>query len=413
MESTHNIARYAQAAWVAPALLIVCGGATVFAWLQTRATIEESFLRDFNQEVLVLEDAIEDRFNVYVTALLAGRALFDASEFVSREEWREFSESLDLGASFPGVQGYGYAEWLDTNSVATYVERVREEGFPDFDVSPSGEREHYASIVYIEPFDERNQQAFGYDMFSETTRRTAMELARDTGDPRMTGRVTLVQEIDSDVQAGFLIYAPTFVHDAPASTIMERREALTGFVYAAFRARNFMEGIVGNRDVLADFMIFAGADTDPDIDALMYTSGIEIADIAGTDPDLVIQKTVGFVGYPWTLYFIPRKEIDYMPSWLVLLSGLVVTALLLIVVNNLARSHQKATLLAEGMVADLEAKRNENETIQTNLASANKELQAQTETLQQKLKELERLNKVMVNRELKMVEMKKQMREQT
>ena len=37
-----------------------------------------------------------------------------------------------------------------------------------------------------------------------------MNRARDTSDVAIFGKVTLVQEITSDVQAGFLIYLPFF-----------------------------------------------------------------------------------------------------------------------------------------------------------------------------------------------------------
>ena len=46
-------------------------------------------------------------------------------------------------------------------------------------------------LLSLEPFDARNRQAFGYDMYSQVTRRTAMDRARDTGDVAISGKVTL------------------------------------------------------------------------------------------------------------------------------------------------------------------------------------------------------------------------------
>eukprot|EP01030_Chromulinospumella_sphaerica_P013847 gene13847-13632_t len=70
-----------------------------------------------------------------------------------------------------------------------YIENYWQEmvGFPDYSVTPAGEREVYFPITLIEPFDERNQRAFGYDMFSEPTRREAMRRAMDTGQPTVSG----------------------------------------------------------------------------------------------------------------------------------------------------------------------------------------------------------------------------------
>ncbi|WP_353850005.1 CHASE domain-containing protein [Accumulibacter sp.] len=54
---------------------------------------------------------------------------------------------------------------------------IRADGFPEYALRPPGERRHYSSIVYLEPFDWRNQRAFGYDMYSEPVRQRAMERA--------------------------------------------------------------------------------------------------------------------------------------------------------------------------------------------------------------------------------------------
>jgi CHASE1-domain containing sensor protein len=47
-------------------------------------------------------------------------------------------------------------------------------------------------------------------MFSETTHRSAMETARDFGQPITSRKVVLVQEIDTNKQPGFLIYVPVY-----------------------------------------------------------------------------------------------------------------------------------------------------------------------------------------------------------
>lgn len=47
-------------------------------------------------------------------------------------------------------------------------------------------------------------------MFSESVRRKAMIRARDTGFPALSGKVTLKQETDTDIQNGFLLYVPVY-----------------------------------------------------------------------------------------------------------------------------------------------------------------------------------------------------------
>ena len=84
--------------------------------------------------------------------------------------------------------------------------------------------------MYLEPLDVRNIQAFGFDMYQESIRRAAMNKAIEMGEPTMSGKTTLVQEIDDDIQPGFLIYVPIYKKGVNISTIGERRNNIVGFV---------------------------------------------------------------------------------------------------------------------------------------------------------------------------------------
>src|SRR3546814_19605036 len=71
--------------------------------------------------------------------------------------------------------------------------------FPDYRIWPEGERAIYTSIIYLEPFDWRNQRAFGYDMFLAPVRRAAMERARDTEIGRASCRASVCQYVSLSV----------------------------------------------------------------------------------------------------------------------------------------------------------------------------------------------------------------------
>ena len=178
--------------------------------------------------------SIQARMHDQEVALWGGVGLFNASSNVSRDEWHAYVASLRLADYLPGLQGYGYAEFVKHQDKTDHINRVRGEGFPDFDVRPVGARDAYSSIIYLEPFQDRNLRAFGYDMFSEPTRRAAMERARDTGKAAVSGVVTLVQETEDDIQRGFLMYLPVYRSGMATDTIAERRAALQGFVYSPF-----------------------------------------------------------------------------------------------------------------------------------------------------------------------------------
>ena len=53
--------------------------------------------------------------------------------------------------------------------------------------------------------------------------------------------MTLVQEIDSVKQPGFLIYVPAY--RGPSETLEQRRQNLIGFAYSPLRGRDLFNGI--------------------------------------------------------------------------------------------------------------------------------------------------------------------------
>ena len=88
-----------------------------------------------------------------------------------------------------------------------YVRRVRDEGFPSFELRPTGERYEYFPLKYVEPFEGPNLPLFGYDLYSNRVNRDAMEQARDTGLPRASGKVDL-EKTGVTWEASFVVYTP-------------------------------------------------------------------------------------------------------------------------------------------------------------------------------------------------------------
>ena len=252
--------------WAALAVVLV-----VWVWhLEERAAVRQEHQRlDFEAEEIAL--ALAQRLRIYEIALRGGRGLLDASRGVSRAEWRRYVDNLRLESTHPGVQGLAFAPVLRPSQLAQHERQVRAEGLAQYAVHPPGPRDTMVPIVYIEPLEGRNQRAVGFDMFSEPLRREAMERARDTGLPAMTGRVVLLQETLHDPQHGFLIYLPVYHHGLPTETLEQRRAALRGFVFSPFRWKDFMQGTLAGMkqpsrlelllsDVATQDLLFSTAD---------------------------------------------------------------------------------------------------------------------------------------------------------
>lgn len=233
---------------------------TFYFWKTINNAVYKDAETRFAFKIEQIRADIEDRMRTYEQVLRSGIGLFKSSENVTRSEWENFSKALQIEKEFPGIQGIGFSLKITPEDKEEHIRQIQAEGFPDYKIKPEGEREEYTSIIYLEPFDVRNQQAFGYDMFSQVVRREAMEKARDTGETAISGRVTLVQEIDKNVQSGFLVYLPLYKKGMPVDTLNQRRMALQGYVYSPFRVTNLMRGILGPGSKDIDFEIYDGVE---------------------------------------------------------------------------------------------------------------------------------------------------------
>ena len=125
-------------------------------------------------------DAIDKRMHRYENALRSGVGFMQGSSYVSREEWRQFVQTLDPEKYYSGMQGIGFSMMLTPEQVGPIEEKMREEGYSSFLLRPEGKRDRYSAILYLEPLDKRNQAAIGYDMYSEPTRREAIQRTANT-----------------------------------------------------------------------------------------------------------------------------------------------------------------------------------------------------------------------------------------
>ena len=194
--------------WISLAILLVGLLATFWVSNYVRQDQESLSQKEFVLVCNEVKSKIITRINLQAQFLNSGSSLFESSKSVTRNEWKQFNKFSGDNVKFIGVQGFGFSTIIKKEQLKEHISTVRKEGFPQYKVFPEGARESYTSIIYLEPFDDRNARAFGFDMFSEPTRRQAMEFARDHNRPTLSGKVILRLETDKDLQAGTVMFVP-------------------------------------------------------------------------------------------------------------------------------------------------------------------------------------------------------------
>ena len=289
--------------------------------------------------------ALVSRMRAYEQVLLGARALFAARGEVTRRDWHAYVEGLAIDENLPGILGTGFAELVRAEDVAPYIRTIRAQGLPGYAIVPPGKRDYYVPIAFLEPLDERNQRALGYDMYSDPVRRAAMEYARDTGGAALTAKLTLVQDTHEDVQPGFQIYLPVYHTNMPTDSVKERQAALRGFVYSPFRAHDLMRGVFGSGDEDTEIELFDG---EP-VPANLLFSTVRESRAARHNAD----KRIRIGGREWTLRFHSRPEYELattnLQPWIILFGGTALNLLLFAVMISNARHVQRMAAAAHSL----------------------------------------------------------------
>ena len=376
MARTKAVLRHLRRMAVAYVVLLAALMLTILAYYYVLQNVEASRRVRFDETVLLAQNAINNRVNSHVDAMLGAGGLFYASDSVEAEEWGGYATGIGLEERYEGMQALGYAKRVEPPERSAFEEELsrnaREEGRTDPGLRPKGERDMYFPITYVEPLDEVNERLIGYDEYSRPAHRAAMDRARDTGEPQGTGKVYLLSEAppvsrtDLALKPGFVVYLPIYREGEPTDTVVQRRSALDGFVVGALDAEGLLRGSLQEQFAsLVDFEIYDGERLTPssllyDNDAVLRagesqepTSGLARALVEAISWPVVGEATelsrfgrLDLAGREWSLYFeaLPGFEEageSRLPLF-VLLCGLAASLLLFGVTFMLIRSRVRA-----------------------------------------------------------------------
>jgi|GEM_PF-1153263 len=192
------------------------------------------------------ETKIQIQLNANAQTLYNSSAFISSSDTITREEWNEFQTLNKSLTELSGMKAIGYLVLLNPENLSPFEKQIQKEGFSDFQIHPTGKRELYSSILFLEPLTGNNIKALGYDGYSESIRRKAFDLSRDSDKVMLSDKIYLIQETENRTAAGTIMVAPVFRSEAPKSTIDERRKAIKGWVFSAYRIDNLLKSILGN-----------------------------------------------------------------------------------------------------------------------------------------------------------------------
>ena len=206
----------------------------VFALIQSQQ-LDRAHLA-FQQRAELQMDAVEQRISAQTELIRSVVSFYEGSNNVDRDEFKRFTRA---GLQrFPAIQAIEWIPRVTAKERSKYEALARQDGFDSFKVTEqtpekilvaAGPRAAYFPVYFIEPYAD-NEAALGFDIWSNQTRKAAMEKARDGDELIVSERITLVQG-----GIGVLVFAPIYRNDRAHESIQQRRENLLGFALGVLK----------------------------------------------------------------------------------------------------------------------------------------------------------------------------------
>ncbi|MDD4974660.1 MAG: PAS domain S-box protein [Bacteriovorax sp.] len=230
----------------------------LFSWFVAGLFFFSFYTRSINEtnkhfEVIIdgVEPMLNAKMNLYFSALRNSTGLFAASDQVTRLEWHKYFDYGDSINQLPGVEGLGVAFRVLKKNFPAYIKSNKADKSIFFNyhlvpnLSPEDQQKTKDSseafiVTYIEPY-EKNITQMGLDLYSESKRRMAAEIARDTGKSTISSNIVLTD--DPKNRSAFIIFHPIYVKGADPKTINERRSRLLGWVYTPVFSKDFFDSL--------------------------------------------------------------------------------------------------------------------------------------------------------------------------
>jgi len=249
---------------ILPVVLICMFGcvASVAAFFQVSELEKSSRDEYFHRLSQERHQGVQGKIEASAAALRSIRGLFDASDYVSRSDFRKLIKSLEVDDHVQAL------EWIPRVPLADrpqYENLAKQDGLVGFQLTErTGQgaivtaevRENYYPVYYVEPMA-GNEKAVGFDLGSNATRLAALIEARRSGALVATARITLVQETGE--QYGFLVLIPIYSRDEIVTGVSSREDHLKGFGLGVYRMG----------DLVASASAKGRADS-PDIDLYIF-----------------------------------------------------------------------------------------------------------------------------------------------
>ncbi len=340
-----------------PWIILLSGlGATYYFKNLSQQLMMEQLSAKFAAQATNLSAALHKRLEKHMLILHGAASIASRLEDHSgQKEFHDFVSGLSFTNHYPGALGVGFIKRLRPNEVRQHLTKYRQIKGSDYKIWPASHQKERSTTLYIEPQTSRTKSMIGFDMSVAPERQAAMHLARDLNRAAVTGKIKLIREGEKNRQAGFILFYPVYVKNRPFKSIAQRRENLSGWVFTAFRAGEFVNGVLHDFNYDLQVKLYADSRLSPG-NLLNHADDYPLSGNAFIGK-LDFRRPLPLLGHTWTAHITAppsyQKNIQTRETEIVQLAGIALSLLLFAYFWNLSRSKDRAESLASEMTKNL------------------------------------------------------------
>jgi diguanylate cyclase (GGDEF)-like protein len=261
----------------------------------------------------------------------------------------------------PDIHGIEWLPRVRDAERAAFEATARAEGLEGFQITeelapqtlrPAGRRAEYFPVYYAIPL-EKNRRALGFDSYSQGNNGVVMDASRDSGQILATQAFVLVQ--DPEQRLSTVIYRPVYGNGRDPTSVNERRERLLGFVIILLRIPDFAEHSSAHlEDTGLDWKLIDLA-SPPDRQLLHFQPSRERNEMIDVSSGISFDGPTATValqlpGRQWVMRYTPapsfHERFGSNRGWLIMATGLTLTAVLALYIGSRVRRAVELEYLA-------------------------------------------------------------------
>jgi signal transduction histidine kinase len=210
---------------------------SIWNWSDLRHAVTKEQSNTLAKSLDNTSRGLEEELSSYVDVVSAGGGLFDASDYVNSREWNRFVSIFHINQSYPGIRTVGFIKVIKKGELKNYVETLRSTGNIQFHTYPNNNGTS-AVVVYTSPHNKLNDSLRGYDMFSNSSLRSDMNRAGESGEPILTPRIPDSRLFGTQPQ--ILVFSPIYTKNSSPKTEAQRKRYIWGYTYADIIGSGFI-----------------------------------------------------------------------------------------------------------------------------------------------------------------------------